>query len=52
MTKIAIGTLTALALLVGAAVVQPAQARCWWNGYGWVCVQPHHWWWRHPYWYR
>jgi hypothetical protein len=50
--KVVIGALTAVSLLVGAAVMQPAQARCWWNGYAWVCVHPHPWGWRHHYWYR
>ena len=45
---------TLAALVIGtAAFAQPAEARCWWNGYSWQCWYPHpHAWWRyhHPYW--
>jgi hypothetical protein len=32
--------LSALAggLLLGAAISSPAEARCWWNGWTWVCA--------------
>jgi hypothetical protein len=51
MKKIVIVTLAAF-LLGTAAMAQPAEARCWWNGYAWHCWHPHAWWWRHhhPYW--
>ena len=26
------------AMLLGAAMSTPAEARCWWNGYSWVCA--------------
>jgi hypothetical protein len=45
--KIILGTLTGLALLAGIAAAQPAQARCWWNGYAWNCAQAHAWSYRH-----
>ena len=41
-------------LLGTAAFAQPAEARCWWNGYSWHCWHPHAWWWHHhrPYWHH
>jgi hypothetical protein len=37
--------------LGSAAMVPQADARCWWNGYGWHCWHPHGWWaYRHHYW--
>ncbi len=45
MKKIVIATLAAF-LLGTAAMAQPAEARCWWNGYAWHCWHPHAWWWR------
>ena len=52
MRKFVLATLAALAI-GSAAFAQPAEARCWWNGYSWHCWGgPHAWWWRHhhPYW--
>jgi hypothetical protein len=52
MRKFVLATLAALAIGT-AAFVQPAEARCWWNGYSWHCWGgPHAWGWRHhhPYW--
>jgi hypothetical protein len=52
MRKFVLATLAALAIGT-AAFAQPAEARCWWNGYSWHCWGgPHAWWWRHhhPYW--
>ena len=56
--KYILSALAAVTLLVGIGASQPAEARCFWNGFGWQCV--HHggpWWWhRHhaffhrPYW--
>ena len=49
--KYILGTVAA-AMLAGAVFVQPAEARCWWNGFETVCVHhfyPHHWW-HHRYW--
>ena len=40
--KYVLGALTAVMLLVGVAAAQPAEARCFWNGYGWQCWHPHH----------
>jgi|GEM_PF-1143867 hypothetical protein len=41
----------AVVLLGSAALVPEAQARCWWNGYGWHCWYPQAEWWRpHPWW--
>jgi hypothetical protein len=25
-------------MLLGAAMATPAEARCWWNGWGWQCA--------------
>ena len=50
--KLILCTLAAV-LLIGAFTVHPADAACWWNGYGWECWRPHyaHWgYWHHPYW--
>ena len=52
MRKFVLATLAALAIGT-AAFAQPAEARCWWNGYSWHCWGGSHaWWWRHhhPYW--
>ena len=50
--KFILRALAAVTLLVGVAAAQPAEARCFWNGFGWECV--HHsggWWWhRHHHW--
>ncbi len=48
-----LGALAAVTLLVGVAASQPADAACYWNGYGWHCWHPHHhayWHHRHHYW--
>ena len=56
--KFILGALAAITLLVGVAASQPAEARCFWNGYGWQCWHhPHYWggwhrhWYRHGWWY-
>ncbi len=43
--KLLLSTLAAI-VLVGAFTVHPADAACWWNGWGWQCGHPY---W-HPYW--
>jgi hypothetical protein len=44
--KYVLGALAALALLVGVSASQPAEARCFWNGFAWECFHhPHHGWW-------
>ncbi len=49
-----LGALAAVTLLVGVAAAQPADAACYWNGYGWRCWHSHHYgYWHHrhhPYW--
>ena len=48
-----LGALAAVTLLVGVAASQPADAACYWNGYGWHCWHPHHYGYshyRHHYW--
>ena len=58
--KLILGALTAISLLVGSAMLQPAQANCWWTGAYWQCwhPHPHSWWWHHHHrwhhhhWYR
>ena len=60
--KVVLGALAAVTLLAGVAASQPAEARCFWNGYAMECYRPFHshWWWHHherPYyrdwgWYR
>jgi hypothetical protein len=48
--KFVVGALAAVTLLVGVAASQPAEARCFWNGFAWQCWHhPHHYWggWRH-----
>ncbi len=51
MMKIILGAVAAVTLLVGVAASQPAEARCFWNGYAMECYRPYHgdWWWRHHY---
>jgi hypothetical protein len=52
MRKIMLGALAAI-LLGSAALAPPAEARCWWTGYGWHCWHPHAWWWHHRhYWHH
>jgi hypothetical protein len=36
--KYILSALAAVTLLVGVAASQPAEARCFWNGWGWSCV--------------
>ena len=50
MKKIIVSML-AIVFLGTAAVAQPAQARCWWDGYHRHCSNPHAYW-RHHYWHR
>ena len=43
--KLVIGALAAVTLLVGVAASQPAEARCFWDGFAWQCFhRPHHYW--------
>jgi len=51
--KYVLGALAAVTLFAGVASAQPAEARCFWNGYGWNCSHgPHHYWngWHHHHW--
>jgi len=51
--KVILGSLAA-AMLFGAVWAQPAEARCFWNGFATVCTH-HYWggpWHRHYGWYR
>ena len=60
--KYVLGALAAVALLVGVSASQPAEARCFWNGFAWECFQrPHYgygwhgqraWGWDRPYWHH
>ena len=47
--KLILCTLAAF-LLIGAFTAHPADAACWWNGWGWVCGPRYHWAYWHPYW--
>ncbi|HWD56719.1 MAG TPA: hypothetical protein VG308_00455 [Stellaceae bacterium] len=49
--KLILCTLAAV-LLVGALSIHPADAACYWNGWGWHCWHPyyHSAYWHHPYW--
>jgi hypothetical protein len=51
MRNIVIATIAAF-LFGTAALAQPAEARCFWNGFAMECWHhPHHdWWARHHYW--
>ena len=50
--RFVLGTLAAVTLLAGVAASQPAEARCFYNGYGVTCWHhPHYWGW-HRHWYR
>ncbi|MBV9862871.1 MAG: hypothetical protein JO267_12080 [Alphaproteobacteria bacterium] len=42
--KLLLSTVVAL-MLASAVLVQPAEARCWWNGYVMQCWHPHHYGW-------
>jgi hypothetical protein len=56
MMKFVLGALAAVTLLAGVASAQPADARCFRDGYGWHCWHPHpwhhwdHWGWHHHDW--
>jgi hypothetical protein len=52
--KFILGALAAVSLFVGVAASQPAEARCFWNGFGWECVHHGPWWWHrhHHHFYR
>ena len=39
--KLILSTIAAL-MLFGAVATQPAQAACFWNGFGWQCGEPRH----------
>jgi len=45
--KFVLGALTAIALFVGVAAAQPAEARCHWNGYAMRCWHAQSWWGHH-----
>jgi hypothetical protein len=50
-----LGALAAVTLMVGVAASQPAEARCFWDGFSWHCWHPNHYgYWRfhrpNPYW--
>jgi len=45
--KYMLSALAAVTLLVGVAASQPAEARCFWNGFGWQCHHSNHAWWWH-----
>ena len=47
--RFVLGVLTA-AMLAGAVWTQPAEARCWSNGYVVQCWHHPHPYWRHHYW--
>jgi hypothetical protein len=54
--KIILGALAAVALFAGVAASQPAEARCFWNGFAMECFHhPHYgywhrgWGWDRPY---
>ena len=49
--KFILGALAAVSLLVGIAASQPADARCFWNGFGFECFhRPHYGYWHHRHW--
>ncbi len=51
--KVILGALAAVTLLVGVTAAQPAEARCFWNGFAMECYRPyHHWWHHHSYYYQ
>jgi len=51
--KFILGALGAVALLVGVAASQPAEARCFWNGFAMECYHSPHFGYMHrPYWDR
>lgn len=53
--KAILGALAAVTVLVGVAASQPAEARCFWNGFAMECYRPyhHHWgYWHRPFAYR
>jgi hypothetical protein len=45
--KVILAVVTAVTLAAALSTSSPAEARCWWNGYRWVCVHHHPWWWYH-----
>jgi len=49
--RIILGALAAVALFAGVAASQPAEARCFWNGYAMECFHhPHYGYWHHRNW--
>ena len=49
--KAILSVLVAAGILAGVAVAQPAEARCWSNGYSWHCSHHYYypgWRWDHP----
>ncbi|MGH6851496.1 MAG: hypothetical protein ACREDD_13800 [Methylocella sp.] len=47
--KLVLGALAAVTLLVGVAASQPAEARCFWNGFAMECYRPYNHYWHHHY---
>lgn len=50
--KYILGALAAVTLLVGVAASQPAEARCFWNGFAWECIHHGPWWWHRHHFHR
>lgn len=51
--KYILSALAAVTLLVGVAASQPAEARCFWNGWSWSCSHPGWGGWHRPWgWHR
>jgi hypothetical protein len=49
--KFILGALAAVSLFVGVAASQPADARCFFNGFGWECFhRPHYGYWHERHW--
>jgi len=48
--KFVLSALAAVTLLVGVAASQPAEARCFWNGFGWECHHYAPWAWHRHHW--
>jgi hypothetical protein len=45
-------SIVAALMLIGAVAAPPAQAACWWNGYGWQCWHPYHHYWEGQRWHH
>jgi hypothetical protein len=48
--KLVLAVFVAAPLFVGVVAVQPAEARCFWDGFSYECYHPYGGYWHRPWW--